>query len=102
MGSPPLVPVGPASEPCFIRVVAYRSHQVHPASRRENPPAGDDHNSDLAPQPREAIGSEKWGPVVHSRGRRPFATKNEIQNSLSCRAIASSSFASIDSILRLA
>src|SRR6187397_1065214 len=39
--SPPLVPVGPASEPCSIRVVAYRPHQVHPA----RPEARDDHNS---------------------------------------------------------
>src|SRR6185369_15096467 len=39
--SPPLVPVGPASEPCLIRVVAYRPHQVRPA----RPEARDDHNS---------------------------------------------------------
>src|SRR6187397_3430788 len=39
--SPPLVPVGPASEPCSIRVVAYRPHQVRPA----RPEARDDHNS---------------------------------------------------------
>jgi hypothetical protein len=29
--------------------------------------AGDDRNSDLDPQPEEAIGSEKLGPVAHRR-----------------------------------
>ncbi len=38
------MPVGPASEPCLIRVVAYRPHQVRPAG----PKARDDHNSDTS------------------------------------------------------
>src|SRR5262244_4011577 len=64
--SPPMA-VGSAPEPWLNRVVAFRSHQVHPA--RE---AWDDHNSDTSPQPEEAIGSENMSPVAHSRDRISF------------------------------
>src|SRR3954471_24524175 len=62
-----------APEPWLNRVVAFRSHQVRPSNK---PPRrlGDDHNSDTSPQPKEAIGSEKLSPVVHSREQESFRT----------------------------
>src|SRR5688572_32010034 len=58
---PPLVPVGPASEPCLIRVVAYRPHQVHPARQVLKPGEGRSQQWHSGPQPGEAIGSENMG-----------------------------------------
>src|SRR6267378_5224875 len=73
LGCPPLVPVGPAPEPWLNRVVAYRSHQVHPACARHGTIA----TVTLDPRPEEAIGSEILSPVVHSRGHKlkPTAAK---------------------------
>src|SRR3989337_991241 len=50
--------------PCYNKVVAYRSHQVRPAAQRG---AGTLTTVTLGPQPKEAIGSENMDPVVHRR-----------------------------------
>src|SRR5688572_27950563 len=60
----PAVAVGPAPEPWLNRVVAYRSHQVHPARALAR---GTIATVTLDPQPEEAIGSEILGPVAHRR-----------------------------------
>src|SRR5437867_11352972 len=84
LGCPPLVPVGPAPEPWLNRVVAYRSHQVHPACARHGTIA----TVTLDPQPEEAIGSEILSPVVHSRGHRLKPTAGCRSKSFSCFASA--------------
>src|SRR5688572_3153777 len=63
---------GPASEPWLNRVVAYRSHQVHPASARRA--RGTITTVTLDPQPGEAIGPEIMGPVAQRRERDLFRT----------------------------
>src|SRR5207247_4445083 len=51
--------------------------------------AGDDHNSDTRPQPKEAIGSRSMSPIVHSREQDSFRTTFPVLQSLRRGAIRS-------------